>query len=380
MTSNTGTVSDMACCTIVTKSHLAYAQVLAKSLAEHNPQCKMFVLLADRIDGFFDPQKYPFELITLAELKDQKDVQRMCFYYSPSELCFNLRPWLHEYMYQQSKFEKWIYLDSDILICNSLNKISVQLDKTSILLSPHLISIETPAAINVKAVRKLESNLLHKGGIYNGGFLALRKTADSHAFIQWFKDHLRFYGFDNRPLQSGDQFWLTYVPLYFKEVSVLRDPGANLAYWNLYERDIKQDDSGKIMVNGSPLLFFHFAGFDMQSQNKLTKYELPKDLTTVPSSIEKLANKYRRLMLENGYGDSIQYPYAFAKFKTGQTITPDMRRIYFEDLFQGKSSEVSPFERYAYFRSRLSSRNYKDFLKNAAKPLVKHIRKWFNTV
>jgi len=375
MVSGDKNVSDTAYCTIVTKSHLSYARVLAKTLQEHNPRSKLLVLLADRIDGFFNPEEYPFELITLEELTDQKDIQRMCFYYSPSELCFCLRAWLHEYMFQNSSFEKWIYLDSDMIVCHSLKRISDQLDHTSIMLSPHLINIDPPPSIDVKAIRRLESYLLRNGGIYNGGFLGLRRTGESESFIRWFKDRLQMYGFDNRPMQSGDQFWLTCVPLYFKEVLVLRDPGGNLAYWNLFERNIGQDNSGRIQVNGEPLLFFHFAGFNMNAPHKLTTYALSPDLKKVPSIIAKLAKGYRHLLIDNGYEDSKNYPYAFAKFKNGQTITPIMRRLYFEELFRGKTYEGSPFEQYEYFRNRLRSQKIKTFIRTAGINTLAHIKK-----
>ena len=375
MSSDVGIMSDMAYCTIVTKSHLSYARVLAKTLAEHNSQSKLYVLLADRIDGYIDPEKEPFELITIEELNDQEDIQRMCFYYTPSELCFCLRAWLHEYMFQNSTFSKWIYFDSDITVNNSLNRISEQLDNTSIILSPHLISIDPPPSINVKAIRRLESYLLRNGGIYNGGFLALRRTEESESFIRWFKDRLRLYGFDNRPMQSGDQFWLTCVPLYFKEVSVLRDPGGNLAYWNLFERKIEQDSSGKILVNGESLLFFHFAGFDINTPHELTKYTLSQELKTVPSIIGELAKNYQHLLIDNGYKDLKNYPYAFAKFKNGQTITPMMRRFYFEEFFHDKACKGSPFEQYEYFRSRLRSQKVKTFLRTAGVNSLAHIKK-----
>lgn len=376
MISDVGIMSDMAYCTIVTKSHLAYARVLANTLAEYNSQSKLFVLLADRVDDYFDPEEYPFELLTLEELTDQEDIQRMCFYYTPLELCFCLRPWLHEYMFQNSTFAKWIYFDSDIIVCHSLKRISDQLDDTSIMLSPHLISIDPPSSINVKAIRRFESYLLRNGGIYNGGCLALRRTEESQSFIRWFKDRLRLYGFDNRPILFGDQFWLTCVPLCFKEVSVLRDPGANLAYWNLYERTIEQDGTGKIQVNGEPLLFFHFAGFDMNAPNKLTKYKFPLDLKTVPSLIGELAKNYHRLLNDNGYKGSKNYPYAFAKFKNGQTITSMMRRLYFVEFFHDKACKGSPFEQYEYFRSRLRSQKIKNLLRTVGINSMAHIKKW----
>jgi hypothetical protein len=360
MISDFGTSSDTAYCTIITKSHIAYARALADTLTTSNSQSKLYVLLADKLDGYIDPAKEPFSLIKLKELTDQEDIDRMCFYYTPSELCFCLRAWLHEFMFNKTDLKKWIYFDSDIIVYHSLKKISDRLDDISIMISPHLISINPPQKIDVKAVRKLESYLLRNGGIYNGGFLALRKTEESKVFIEWFKNHLKMYGFDDRPMQSGDQFWLTCVPLYFKEVSVLRDPGANLAYWNLYERTIKRDSSGKILVNDQPLLFFHFAGFDINAPKKLTKYGIPKGLNIIPDAIKELAKEYHRLLIENGYEETKNFPYAFGKFKNDQPITPLMRRVYFKMLFHGKEFKGSPFEQYEYFRSRL--RFQEDFL------------------
>jgi hypothetical protein len=215
---------------------------------------------------------------------------------------------------------------------------------------------------------------LRNGGIYNGGFLALRKTEESKAFIRWFKEHLRLYGFDNRPMQSGDQFWITCVPLYFRDVAVFRHPGANLAYWNLYERNIEKDSSGNINVNGEPLIFFHFAGFDMKAPPELTKYAHPPDLLIIPPPIKEIAGEYNRLLIKNGYEDTKNYPYAFAKFNNGKTITPMMRRLYFEMVFNNMAPEESPFEKYEYFQSRLRSQRIKNIIRNGGKYLVTQIK------
>jgi hypothetical protein len=378
MTPDFGTSSDIAYCTIITKSHIAYARALAATLATSNSQSKLYVLLADRLDGYFDPDKEPFNLINLEELSDKQEIDRMCFYYNQSELCFCLRAWLHEFMFNKTDYKKWIYFDADILVYHSLNKISNRLDATSIMISPHLISIRPPPSINVKAIRKLESHLLRNGGIYNGGFLALRKTEESKVFIEWFKNHLKMYGFDNRPMQSGDQFWLTCVPLYFSEVSVLRDPGANLAYWNLYERAIKRDNSGKIRVNDKPLLFFHFAGFDLKEPEKLSRYRIPRGLKIIPGAIEELAKEYRSLLIENGFEETKFFPYAFEKFNNGKAITPLMRRVYFEMIFHDKEFKGSPFEQYEFFRSRMHFQKIKSNLRTFSKSIATKIGSFLN--
>ena len=128
MISDTGKTPDIAYCTIITKSHLAFARSLADSLATWNSQSKLNVLLADQVDGYFNPDNEPFHLIKIEELNDQVDIGRMCLYYTPLELCFCLRAWLHEYMFEKTGYKKWIYLDSDILVYHSLKIIFDQIN------------------------------------------------------------------------------------------------------------------------------------------------------------------------------------------------------------------------------------------------------------
>ncbi len=58
-----------------------------------------------------------------------------------------------------------------------------------------------------------------------------------------------------------DQLWVNYAPLFFEGVHVLKNPGYNVANWNLYEREIeKRDDT--YFVNGTyKLKFFHFSHY-----------------------------------------------------------------------------------------------------------------------
>ena len=66
--------------TIVAKNYLAHARVLSRSLRAHNPDTRMIVLAVDEVDGYIDPQKEPFELVKLDELRI-KDLPALCFKY-----------------------------------------------------------------------------------------------------------------------------------------------------------------------------------------------------------------------------------------------------------------------------------------------------------
>ncbi len=64
--------------TIVAKSMLPRARVVAHSFAQHHPTAPFFVLLADEVDGYFDPDQEAYELVLLRDL-DLPDRARFRF-------------------------------------------------------------------------------------------------------------------------------------------------------------------------------------------------------------------------------------------------------------------------------------------------------------
>ncbi|MCA6279404.1 MAG: hypothetical protein IM648_01595, partial [Phenylobacterium sp.] len=55
-----------------------------------------------------------------------------------------------------------------------------------------------------------------------------------------------------------DQRWCDHVPALFDRVKVIRDPGYNVASWNLSRRKVSITRQGEILVNGATLRFWHF--------------------------------------------------------------------------------------------------------------------------
>ncbi|RUR86789.1 hypothetical protein ACF3DV_13665 [Chlorogloeopsis fritschii PCC 9212] len=332
-------------CTIITKSYLAHARALANSLTENNPDIKLYVLLADQIDGYFDPEQEPFNLIRLEDLPDQQTVQRMCFYYTPFELCCALRGMLHKYIYENELARLWLFLDSDIIIYNSLEEIFQQLETTSILLNPHLVAPINHANYDVLEVRILGS------GVYNAGFLGIKRTDEAGKFIEWFNQRLSHYAFQRRGegemnLLFVDQLWLNLAPTIFKEVALLVHPGANVGYWSLVSNSIYKKDSN-YFINDKPVLFIHFTGWDISQPSIASKY-LPSEKNT--SIWEEIGNKYKKVLLECDYEECKKYPYAFNLFSNGKIITPAMRYFYYKLINKNskelQANHIEPFKSY----------------------------------
>jgi hypothetical protein len=147
-----------------------------------------------------------------------------------------------------------IYLDPDIALFASLDPILEQLDGSDILLTPHLLDP------NTDRTAILDNDLsASRTGIFNLGFVAVRAAGEGARFAGWWNDRLLEFCYDDIPLGLFvDQKWCDHVPALFDKVRILRDPGCNVASWNLSQRQVEVGQDGVISVNGAPLRFWHF--------------------------------------------------------------------------------------------------------------------------
>ncbi len=94
--------------------------------------------------------------------------------------------------------------------------------------------------------------------IFNLGFIAVRSDTQGREFAAWWAARLRDACFDAASGSFTDQKYSDPVPALFDRVAIVRDPGWNVASWNLSRRLVRVTDSGDITVNGVPLAFYHF--------------------------------------------------------------------------------------------------------------------------
>lgn len=321
--------------TVATKHHMARARVLYQSFRHYHPEIPFYVLLADAVNGDFDPAAEPFHVLLLADLAIPKPVQYY-FKYLPFELAASLKPYLLEHLAADLGFRRLIYLDSDLLILNNLSPLFAQLDKHSILITPHLTQ-----PLEEDGMIPDETDML-RGGTFNSGFVGVKYDAAGCAFVSWWRK--RLYDGSRVDVARGlfvDQSWLNLVPGMFEGVHILRDPGCNIAYWNLYSRRLEFRDGG-VCVNGEPAYFFHFSGFDAAKPYIVSQHTTrPKENFEVPA--RQLYHKYATLLNAAGEAQAREWQYAFANFDNGVPIPPIARRMY---IALGKSADrfLNPFQ------------------------------------
>jgi hypothetical protein len=70
-----------------------------------------------------------------------------------------------------------------------------------------------------------------------------------------------------------DQRWMYLAPVFVPDPLILRHPGYDVAYWNLPHRDIRRREDGTWLVNGQPLVFFHFSGIDPEDPSVFSRHQ-----------------------------------------------------------------------------------------------------------
>jgi len=311
--------------TIIARNYLAFARVLAASLSRHNPGTRLHVVVLDDPDRGIPPEPR-FELIRADELPfdPPSDFYTMAAIYDVIELATAVKPWAFQHLFDRGA-SVVIYLDPDIQVFDSLGPLEALAREHGMLLTPH---VTEPLPQDGK--RPDEPDLL-LAGIYNLGFLTLSAEA-AQAFLPWWRERLRRNCL-NDPARGVfvDQRWLDFAPALF-EPWILKDPGYNVAYWNLPHRLLTRagdPTADGILVNGRPLRFFHFSGFSPRTPHLLSKHQhasLRIRLSDTPL-LADLCAVYAAALEDAGFAGCSTLPYGFAATAGGLPLDTRTRNV-----------------------------------------------------
>jgi hypothetical protein len=326
------------CFTSLSFSYLAKARVLAATLKRFHPDWVFTACIADREPGGFtlDLTREPFDRVIWADELPLQNARGWMFQHDVVEACTAVKgPALQ--LLIETDATKIFYLDPDIAVFGSLDRMVEMLDEASILLTPHQLEpeVDTQAIIDNEIC-----SLAH--GTYNLGFLAIRNDAVGRAFARWWNDRLVAYCVDDKP--SGifvDQKWCDLVPALFDRVRIVRDPGYNVASWNLSHRRITITDGGDILVNGQPLRFFHYTKLGPIGDTMTRRYARDNvEVHELWSWYRRMVDRFAEPRIPAGW-------WHFGTFENGRPIPKSARRLYRErgdlrEAFRDPFTSVTP--------------------------------------
>jgi hypothetical protein len=319
--------------TIAAKSWIASARVLARSFRERHPEIPFFVLLADEIEGRFDPAAEPFELVRLVDLRLPAP-ERFRFRHAQQELTYAATPFLLDHLLDLG-FDRVLFFKQESLVVGDQGPWFDRLGERSILLTPHLLQPLAGAGALERELAVLLS------GVYNVGLLGVAATPTARRFLSWWGARAGAHGL--HAVAEGQHFeqrWLDLVPAYFEGVEVVRDPGANVGHWNLPERCVELRGEAWF-VDGRPLRLFRFSGYDPERPLEVTRHSRR---LTVPAlgPAAAIFERYRRALDSAGWAETRHWPYAYGRFDDGVEI-PQVAREVLRELGDGAARFGDPF-------------------------------------
>ncbi|MBT8060265.1 MAG: glycosyl transferase [Gammaproteobacteria bacterium] len=307
-------------CSIVAKNYIAFARTLARSFLEQHPDGRCFVLIVDDTAGFVEPDQEPFELVTLDRL-DIPRVQNLALGYDITEFSTSVKPYFLEYLFREYNPETLLYLDPDILVTDSLSPLVAELDGADIILTPHL-DTDYPD----DGLMPDDSHIM-RSGIFNLGFIGLRRCANVDDFLKWWQTKL----YDRCLVDPWkgymvDQKFIDYAYVLFRKIRLVRDPGYNVAYWNIHSRTIDRADD-RWLCNGQPLRFFHFSNYKPEQPDRISGHQTRFTFAQRPD-LERIFRHYHQLLMQNGYAEAVGWPYSWGQYKDGSRVSLN-GRVYF---------------------------------------------------
>ena len=259
----------VTCFSSFTFAYLDRARVLYASLRRFHPDWTLVALITDVLPPGFHLRlaEEPFDQVVYAHELAIADFKSWLFKHDVVEVCTAVKgPFLHQAC--ESGADAVIYLDPDTALFGSLDPLLARLEHSDILLTPHLLDANTER----QAI--LDNDLsASRTGIFNLGFVMIRTHGEGARFASWWKDRLLEFCYDDIPAGLFvDQKWCDHVPALFDRVGVVRDPGYNVASWNISQRTVEIGRDGAITVNGSPLRFWHFTKLGATGDTMTRRY------------------------------------------------------------------------------------------------------------
>ncbi len=303
--------------TIVSSNYLAHARVLCRSIRRVHPGISLFVALVDRAELAPLQLDEPFELITLDQL-NISDLEGFLAQYSVLEANTAVKPFVLQRLLGRG-YGRVVYLDPDIWVKAPLDAVWKALESSSLVLTPHM---RDPFH---DAQHPQDLDIL-RSGTFNLGFIGVAEGKATDRLLEWWAERMEHDCVVD--LENGlfvDQKWMDLAVGFISNVTILRDATYNVAYWNLHERTLAGAVGGH-RVDGAPLVFFHFSGYDPLQPGRLSKHQTRHDLADSPA-LRALCDDYAAALRDEGLETARAAPYAFGALSNGVRLGHRLRRL-----------------------------------------------------
>lgn len=312
----------MIYCTVTTDNNLLLARNMAQTVRYFNPQAIIAVCVVEEILPKVVAYFPEFDYVVLAKELAFPNFYQHIFKNTATEACTSVKGRFLQHIWEKFPEEdKLIYLDGDVEVYGKFDEVEQLLDTKTLIVTPHILY-----PMQMKTKVKNKELVWMNCGIYNLGFLAIKKSRNACCFLEWWISRLEMHCyFDFEEQVFTDQRWLDYAPAFF-DTHVLKHPGYNVTMCNVKYRQFTWSKDGDILVNGEPLRFYHFSGV-IQLKGDYSAYfkqfHVDKD-----EIILGLIRDYVQELKTAGHNFNEKKRWSYSYFLNGEQIEHETRKNF----------------------------------------------------
>jgi hypothetical protein len=324
-------VNKLIYCTVTSNQYLFLAIGLAKSIKRTDPGARVLMCLNEENYSFASPYLEHFDHVILAKELGFSNFYHHMFKHNAYEASGSCKARLM--LYALNKFQDedhFVFLDADMKVFGPFDEIKESLNHHSIILTPHILE------------SGIYEDAFLTAGVFNTGFFAIKRSAESYHFLNWWTDRIEKACFNEQ--DKGlflEQKWLDHAPSFFN-VNICKHPGYNVAAWNLHQRKIEMSTVGDYKVNGQPLRLFHFTGIYLFWKKYIEFLNSRYGLSNLGPEIERIVNQYISELVQVGIDVSTNVSWSYDYYADGKRIAMDAR-LAFRQNHQMFAHIVNPF-------------------------------------
>lgn len=347
--------------TSISTNYLDKALALVVSVFEHYPDGHMYIsvlnfrVLSDtaldrlkQLEGIYEAKGQNLFFVDPLQLYDDSDL--FVYKYNVIEACTAVKPAVALMLLE--RYSQVTYFDPDIIIYNPLPEDAVFGNSWDFQVTPHVLS---------PLIKKggVSEQLFLNFGVFNLGYFSVRDTQSAKQFLEWWKifctnnsiiaPHLGLF-VDQKPVDL--------VGCFVDRLSVLRHPGCNMAWWNMFcdGRELLVGQVVSYRNQLEKLYFFHFSNLDnsdVANSRLIAKPLGPlRDVSDSGFDVRLIANPgvaelfedYRTRLTSTDFS-SFASETSFDTTAKGTKIRVFIRMMFWEASFRGMQSNGSPFDK-----------------------------------
>ena len=233
---------------------------MIRSLLQFSGHSHVFVLCMDEQTRSILTQLNLPEVtcISLPEIEDE-DLLKARKNRGFAEYCWTLSPSLPWYVLQKNAHIDFItYLDADLYFYSSVEPLYEEIGDSSIAIIEHRFA---------SRFRHHEVN-----GRFCVEWVSFRRDDEGMACLsRWRNQCIEWCYYRLEDGKFGDQKYLDEWPGLYSSCRIIQHPGAGIAPWNFEQYHFGQNKGGHILVEGGPLIFYHFHQFELLDNGRFDR-------------------------------------------------------------------------------------------------------------